>query len=86
MGFFSQATNAWLSRQLSGALGTYLLDPGARYVDFLDRPTVERLVHAHSARTENRAAGFVAILMLEIWLSSSDRLRPASPAAAAAGV
>ena len=86
VGFFSQATNAWLSRQLSGALGTYLLDPGARYVDFLDRPTVERLVHAHSTRTEKQGGRLLlAILMLEIWLSSSDRLRPASPAAAAAG-
>ena len=66
----SQATNAWLSRQLSGALGTYLLDPGARYVDFLDQPTVERLVHAHSARTEKQGSRLLlAILMLEIWLS-----------------
>ena len=71
IGFFGQATNAWLNRHLDGALGNYLLDPGARYVEFLDRGAVERLVRSHSARTEKQGDRLLlAILMLEIWLSS----------------
>lgn len=71
IGFFSQATNAWLSRHLSGAISDNLLDPGARYGDFLDRKAVEHLVRAHSTRTEKQGGRLLlAILMLEIWLSS----------------
>ncbi len=71
IGFFSQATNAWLNRHLEGALGTYLLDPGARCAEFLDRPTLERLVRGHSKRTEKQGGRFLlAVLMLEVWLSS----------------
>jgi asparagine synthase (glutamine-hydrolysing) len=71
IGFFGHATNAWLNRHLDGALGNYLLDPGARYVEFLDRGAVERLVRSHSARTEKQGDRLLlAILMLEIWLSS----------------
>ena len=76
IGFFSQATNAWLNRHLDGALSMYLLDPGAKYTEFLDRKGVEGLIRSHSARTEKQGSRLLlAILMLEIWLSSYD-LRP----------
>lgn len=74
IGFFSQTTNAWLDRHLAGAMGTYLLDPGARTAAFLDRGGVERLIRSHSAKTDKqRGRLLLAIFMLEVWLSTFSR-------------
>jgi asparagine synthase (glutamine-hydrolysing) len=86
IGFFSQATNAWLERRLTATMGTYLLDPAAKSAAFLDRGSVERLIRSHSATTEKQGSRLLlAIFMLEVWLSISSRSAPA-PATAAASV
>jgi asparagine synthase (glutamine-hydrolysing) len=69
IGFFNGASDGWLRTQLSGALSDYLLDPNPRYAELLDRREVERLVVQHA---EGGADGglLLAVLMLEVWLST----------------
>jgi asparagine synthase (glutamine-hydrolysing) len=69
IGFFSGASDGWLRTQLSGPLADYLLAPDPSYGDFVDRGEVERLVARHR---ETGADGgiLLAVLMLEVWLSS----------------
>jgi asparagine synthase (glutamine-hydrolysing) len=69
IGFFNGASDGWLRSQLSGATADYLLDPGARINEVVDRREVGRLVARHR---EGRADGslLLALLMLELWLST----------------
>jgi asparagine synthase (glutamine-hydrolysing) len=69
IGFFNGAADGWLRTQLAGPLSDYLLDPGARIAELLDRGELEQLVARHR---EGRADGglLLAGLMLEIWLST----------------
>jgi asparagine synthase (glutamine-hydrolysing) len=69
IGFFNGAAGDWLRTQTSGAMADYLLDPGARINELVDRREVERLVVQHA---EGRGDGglLLAILMLEVWLST----------------
>ena len=70
VGFFRQATSAWFDSQVAGVLPETLLDPGARYTEFLDRSAVERPCDPHEAsRDESARRGLIALLMLELWLS-----------------
>ena len=71
IGFFGLATNAWLEEQVRGPMVAYLLDPGARFSELLDRAEVEQLVMRHRRRSEKQAGRLLlAILMLEVWLST----------------
>jgi asparagine synthase (glutamine-hydrolysing) len=91
VGFFNSAVDGWFRAQTSGAISDYLLGPSPRYADLLDRGEVERLVRAHA---DGSGAGtshaLLAILMLEVWLSSylpralagTPASRQPSPAAA----
>jgi asparagine synthase (glutamine-hydrolysing) len=65
IGFFNGAVDGWIRTQLAGGLGDYLLDPAAAYAELLDRREVERLVRAGSD-----SGLLLAILMLEVWLST----------------
>jgi asparagine synthase (glutamine-hydrolysing) len=69
IGFFNGAADGWLRTQLTGSLSDYLLDPGARIAELLDRGELEQLIVRHR---EGRADGglLLAGLMLEIWLST----------------
>jgi asparagine synthase (glutamine-hydrolysing) len=60
----------WLEAHAGRSLARYLLDPGARTAELLDRDTVRRLVASHS-RGGRRATRFMlALLMLEVWLAT----------------
>ena len=57
--------------QTDGVVGDYLLSADARYSEILDRDRVARLVASQGAGADPRNGRLVlAILMLEIWLSS----------------
>jgi asparagine synthase (glutamine-hydrolysing) len=68
VGFFSGAVEHWFQQQVGGVVGDVLLDPGARYTQFVDRSEVERLIGAGGAYRRSKL--LLSILMLELWLSS----------------
>jgi asparagine synthase (glutamine-hydrolysing) len=70
IGFFNDSMDSWLTAQSDLAIRDWLADPGARYTDFLDRNTVLELVRERDAGDGSRTELVLAILMLEIWLSS----------------
>jgi len=70
IGFFRGATSRWLQSQMDYAISDYLLAPSPRYAEFLDRAVVERLVAEHRSGRPVDSQLLVAILMLEVWLSS----------------
>jgi asparagine synthase (glutamine-hydrolysing) len=71
IGFFRGASAGWLRAQMSGACTEYLRAPNPGYADFLERAEVERLLSEHERETgRGRVQLLLAILMLEIWLSS----------------
>jgi asparagine synthase (glutamine-hydrolysing) len=85
IGFFRGASQGWLRSQLDGALAEYLLAPSPAYADYLDAPTVKQLV-SEAAESRRRVQLVLAILMLEVWLSTflPRALRPGEPRAAQA--
>jgi asparagine synthase (glutamine-hydrolysing) len=70
IGFFNPAVGAWLKAQASGAVSDYLLAPTPRYAELLDRRRVERMVAGQAAGDRGPDGLVLAVLMLEIWLSS----------------
>jgi asparagine synthase (glutamine-hydrolysing) len=90
VGFFSGAVSSWFRGQANGVLADWLLQPNAACAEFLDRTEVERLVlGANGANSRDESNLLLAILMLEVWLSSvlhraSTEAAPAAPGGAAA--
>jgi len=83
LGFFRPATDSWFRAQARGAVSDYLLGSNPAYADFLDRAEVERLVRTHADGTNPRNPHLLlAILMLEIWLSTYLPRAVAPPAPA----
>jgi asparagine synthase (glutamine-hydrolysing) len=83
VGFFRGSTEQWLTAQMSSAAPDYLLRPDAHSAEMLDRSLVGHLV-----TTNRQGKGspqlLLAILMLEIWLSSFlPRALARSPAGSA---
>jgi asparagine synthase (glutamine-hydrolysing) len=70
IGFFRGASDGWLRAQLSGAISDYLLGPDPRYAELLDRTAVERLVRQQRDGNSANVHLLLAILMLEVWLST----------------
>jgi len=71
IGFFNGAVDSWLRSQARGAISDHLLGPDPRYAELLDRKAVEQLVQRHAVEPHNESGDLLlAILMLEIWLSS----------------
>ena len=73
IGFYAgggTSTRGWLEGRAERSLAQYLLDPGARTAELLDRTTVQGLVTAHAkdGRRANRL--LISLLMLEIWLAT----------------
>ena len=82
IGFFAGSVDGWFRDQASGAITNYLLAPEPRYAEFLDPEVVRELVRRHAAAPRGADARLLlAILMLEVWLSSflPRALRDASP-------
>ena len=71
VGFFNSAVDAWLTAQASASVETYLLRPDAKYTALLEPAHVHALVRESAAGSSGRRSQLLlAILMLEIWLSS----------------
>jgi asparagine synthase (glutamine-hydrolysing) len=71
IGFFNGAVDSWLRSQARGAISDHLLGPDPRYAELLDRKAVEQLVRRHAVEPHNESGDLLlAILMLELWLSS----------------
>jgi asparagine synthase (glutamine-hydrolysing) len=71
VGFFNAAVGQWFDAQRAGAITDYLLAPNPSYADLLERSEVERLVTSRDASAAEGAEHLLlAILMLEIWLST----------------
>jgi len=69
VGFFNRSVEGWLHAQTDGAVSEYLLDPGARVHELVDRTALEALVRSHS---HDRGTYVVlSLLMLEIWLRTN---------------
>jgi asparagine synthase (glutamine-hydrolysing) len=71
LGFFRGASEGWLRAQLERAVGDYVLAPDARLAEFLDREEVAKLYRDYgNGNDPGRVHLLIAILMLEIWLST----------------
>ena len=71
VGFFRGSVGSWFNAQSAAAVTDHLLDPGARYAEFLDRGVVEGLVREHQqGRRRDLGEFLLATLMLEVWLST----------------
>jgi asparagine synthase (glutamine-hydrolysing) len=71
VGFFRNSVDAWFDAQASAAVPEWLLAAEPRYSGLLDRNGVETLVaRGREGRGESVGQLLLAILMLEIWLST----------------
>jgi len=72
IGFFNTAVETWVRTALARTTADHLLDREAAYAEFLDRSWVEDLVQRQvsGAARPRDAHLLLAILMLEVWLSS----------------
>lgn len=71
IGFFAASVDGWFRDQAAGAVRDHLLDPQPRYAEFLDPQVVRELVGRHAESPDAADARLLlAILMLEVWLSS----------------
>jgi asparagine synthase (glutamine-hydrolysing) len=71
IGFFAESVDGWFRDQAGGAVAEYLLAPQPRYAELIDPAVVRDLLRRHDrspGRTDARL--LLAILMLEVWLSS----------------
>ena len=71
IGFFAGSVDRWFAAQAGGNIADFLLTPSPRYGEFLDRDTVAGLVRRHADGSDrNHGRLLLAILMLEVWLTS----------------
>ena len=71
IGFFRGAVSSWFAAQAGRAIDDYLLAPDARYREFLDAGEVRRLVALHREGGDTDLGHLLlALLMLEVWLST----------------
>jgi asparagine synthase (glutamine-hydrolysing) len=71
LGFFAGPVTGWLQLQLQDQVMDYLMDPGARYTEYLSRDAVAELVRRHSLRSgRHESLLLLAIFMFEVWLST----------------
>lgn len=71
VGFFNSAVADWVAAQASASIDPYLLSSNPEYASFLDPTRVQALARLANAGTSRGSARLLlAILMLEIWLSS----------------
>jgi asparagine synthase (glutamine-hydrolysing) len=70
IGFFRQATKSWFDAQVDGVMTDVLLDPGARFTEFLDQAAVGRAIeHGRRSGDDADRRTLIALLMLEVWLA-----------------
>ena len=85
IGFFAGSIDGWFRAQTRGPVADYLLTSNPRCAEFLDPSAVRELVMSHADRRDTSNSNLLlAILMLEVWLSSYlSRAVPAPPSARA---
>jgi asparagine synthase (glutamine-hydrolysing) len=69
-GFFNRAVDSWLRLQLDHRAGDYLMSEQAAYRQFLDGDAVRSLVADSRAGRLVPADSLLALLVLEVWLST----------------
>jgi asparagine synthase (glutamine-hydrolysing) len=67
---FLESSGGWLAADDAAIVEQTLLAPGARYAEILDRTVVERHVRDWRAGACDRSEFLLALVMLEVWLSS----------------
>ena len=70
VGFFRHAADGWFRGQLDGAIPAYLLDGQPAYAEYIDPSAVRQLVDEHRRGDSRHAEILLAVLVLEVWLSS----------------
>ncbi len=71
IGFFAASVDGWFRDQAGGAIAEYLLAPQPHYAELLDPQVVRNLVRRHAEAPDQADARLLlAILMLEVWLST----------------
>jgi asparagine synthase (glutamine-hydrolysing) len=71
IGFFHGSVDGWFQAQAARAIEDYLLQPEPRYAEMIDPDVVRGLVERRTAGAGARNGQLLlAILMLEIWLST----------------
>jgi asparagine synthase (glutamine-hydrolysing) len=69
IGFFRGASQGWIRSQFDGAIADYLLAASPAYAELLERDAVEQLL-GEARRTRRSVQLALAILVLEVWLST----------------
>lgn len=70
IGFFRLAVDRWFRSQADRSIADYLLDPGARYPELLDRGRIEAMLRSHREGDGSASQVLIAVLILEVWLST----------------
>lgn len=71
IGFFAGSVDGWFQAQTRGLITDTLLSASPRYAEFLDRAEVATLVRRHHDGSDtSQGRLLLAILMLELWLST----------------
>ena len=70
LGFLGDRRGGWLAADGAAVVERTLLAPDARYAEILDRRIVEQHISDWRAGADDRSEFLLAIVMLEIWLSS----------------
>jgi asparagine synthase (glutamine-hydrolysing) len=71
IGFFAASVDGWFRDQAGGAIAEHLLAPQPHYAEILDPQGVRDLVRRHAEAPDRADARLLlAILMLEVWLST----------------
>jgi asparagine synthase (glutamine-hydrolysing) len=70
VGFFNSAVDGWFRAQAAGAVRERLLTGSPRYAEFIDPSEIDRLFGAHASGDTTRGYPLLAVLLLEVWLSS----------------
>lgn len=85
VGFFAESIDGWFRAQTRGPVADYLLTSNPRCAEFLNPSAVRELVVSHADRSDTSNSNLLlAILMLEVWLSSYlSRAVPTPPSARA---
>jgi asparagine synthase (glutamine-hydrolysing) len=68
VGFFSGAVEYWFDRQIGGEIVERLLDPSARFADYIDQKEIEYLLRQRGSYRSSKL--LLTLLMLELWLTS----------------
>jgi asparagine synthase (glutamine-hydrolysing) len=70
LGFFGASTRCWLAADDGALVDRLLLAPDARYAEILDRSIIEQQVKDWRAGAADRSHFLLAMVTLEVWLST----------------